>query len=250
MKFVSLTLLTLTILDFSAKGSAQILNDSRQVLVISGMTQESGIAKGPGVVNVLSGGDLAILTDRLQHIDPKTIRAVVSFGVAGALDPRLTFGDVVVSSSVTTDTGEKFATDSHLSMRISTILTNGGLKVYSGPMYSTTVEQDDASGKLAIFGSSGAISVDMESNGAAEFASKYGLPLVVLRTISDPQTFTLPSVVKRAINPDGTLNISEVIGGLLAHPSEISALVTTAEGSERAFHSLRVCRMLVNLGSL
>ena len=74
-------------------------------LVITGLAQESKIAAGPGVSHVVcSGSDPERLRGRLTRLDPTGLRAVISFGIAGGLDPSLHPGDVVVATAVIAET--------------------------------------------------------------------------------------------------------------------------------------------------
>ena len=55
------------------------------VLVVTGMARESQIAEGPGVTRVVcSGSDPNHLRSELAGIDIGDMRAVISFGIAGA----------------------------------------------------------------------------------------------------------------------------------------------------------------------
>src|SRR6202007_2514109 len=74
--------------------------DRRPILIVTGLVQEARIAAGPGMAVVCSASDPAQLRALLSVFDPKTIRGVVSFGVAGGLDPSLRSGDVVVATEV------------------------------------------------------------------------------------------------------------------------------------------------------
>ena len=70
-------------------------------LVITGLAQESRIAAGPGVSHVVcSGSDPGHLRTQLSRLDSTGLRAVISFGIAGGLDPSLQPGDVVVATAV------------------------------------------------------------------------------------------------------------------------------------------------------
>ena len=61
--------------------------DRRPILIVTGLVQEARIAAGPGMAVVCSASDPVQLRALLTVFDPKTIRGVVSFGVAGGLDP-------------------------------------------------------------------------------------------------------------------------------------------------------------------
>src|SRR4029077_17016361 len=74
--------------------------DPRPVLIVTGLMQEARIASGPGMTVICSSSDPQQLRALLTVFDPATIRGVISFGVAGGLDPSLRSGDVVVATEV------------------------------------------------------------------------------------------------------------------------------------------------------
>src|SRR6201994_4323294 len=74
--------------------------DPRPILIVTGMAQEARIAAGPGMTVICSSSDPQQLRALLTVFDPSTIRGVISFGIAGGLDPTLRSGDVVVATEV------------------------------------------------------------------------------------------------------------------------------------------------------
>src|SRR5262245_61001217 len=70
------------------------------VLVITGVAREAKFATGPGIVTVCSGGSPHRLRMLLARQDPRGITAVISFGIAGGLNPALETGHVVVADAV------------------------------------------------------------------------------------------------------------------------------------------------------
>jgi adenosylhomocysteine nucleosidase len=74
--------------------------DPRPVLIVTGLVQEARIAAGPGMTVICSSSDPQQLRALLTVVDPSSIRGVISFGVAGGLDPELKSGDVVVATEV------------------------------------------------------------------------------------------------------------------------------------------------------
>jgi len=90
-----------------APGVDQI--DSRPILIVTGLLQEARIAAGPGMTVICSSSDPRQLRALLTVFDPSTIRGVISFGVAGGLDPSLKSGDVVVATEVMAGDGRWLA---------------------------------------------------------------------------------------------------------------------------------------------
>src|SRR5260370_2759479 len=74
--------------------------DPRPVLIVTGLVQEARIAAGPGMIVICSSSDPQQLRALLATLDPTTFRGVISFGVAGGLDPSLKSGDVVGATEV------------------------------------------------------------------------------------------------------------------------------------------------------
>src|SRR3954466_15493408 len=75
-------------------------NDPWPVLIVTGLVQEARIAAGPGMIVICSSSDPQQLRALLATLDSTTFRGVISFGVAGGLDPSLKSGDVVVATEV------------------------------------------------------------------------------------------------------------------------------------------------------
>lgn len=74
--------------------------DPRPVLIVTGLVQEARIAAGPGMTVICSSSNPRQLRKLLDGFDSSTVRGVISFGVAGGLDPSLKSGDVVVATEV------------------------------------------------------------------------------------------------------------------------------------------------------
>src|SRR5258707_531941 len=74
--------------------------DPRPVLIVTGLVQEARIAAGPGMIVICSSSDPQQLRALLATLDSSTFRGVISFGVAGGLDPSLKSGDIVVATEV------------------------------------------------------------------------------------------------------------------------------------------------------
>ena len=74
--------------------------DPRPILIVTGLVQEARIAAGPGMAVICSSSSPTQLRALLTVVDPETIRGVISFGVAGGLDPTLRSGDVVLATEV------------------------------------------------------------------------------------------------------------------------------------------------------
>ncbi|WP_454630266.1 phosphorylase [Bradyrhizobium cenepequi] len=215
--------------------------DPRPVLIVTGLVQEARIAAGPGMIVICSSSDPQQLRALLATLDSSSFRGVISFGVAGGLDPALRSGDVVVATEVLSgDT--RFLADMALNEEMVASATLKRRKIVRGGLAG--VEQVIAARacKAALRSETGAAAVDMESHIAAAYAAKAGIPFAALRVISDPAHRALPELAKTAVKPNGDIDIRKVLRGVARNPRTLRALVSTGIDFNRALRSLRGCR--------
>jgi adenosylhomocysteine nucleosidase len=215
--------------------------DPRPVLIVTGLMQEARIAAGPGMTVVCSSSDPQQLRSLLTVFDPSTIRGVISFGVAGGLDPSLRSGDVVVATEVLAgDT--RWLADLALNEEMIANVALGRRRVVRGGLAGVEQVLAATAAKAALRLQTGAAAVDMESHIAAAYAAEAGLPFAALRVISDPATRALPALAMGAIKPNGDIDLRKVLRGVARNPLSLRALVSTGIDFNRALRSLRGCR--------
>ena len=218
------------------------LVDLRPVLIVTGLVQEARIAAGPGKAVVCSSSDPQQLRALLTVFDPATIRGVISFGVAGGLDPALKSGDVVVATEVTAGDARWFA---GLPLSEEQVANFAVGRIVRGGLAGVEEVVVAQSSKAALRSETGAAAVDMESHIAAAYAADAGLPFAALRVISDPATRSLPALARAAIKPNGDIDLRKILRGVVRNPRTLRALVSTGIDFNRALKSLRGCRSLL-----
>lgn len=149
--------------------------------------------------------------------------ALMSFGIAGGLDPALAPGTLIVAGD------EAWATtlQKHFPAALARALT------------PTAVVLADPIEKAALFKVTGAAAADMESLGVAEVAAARGLPFVAVRVIADTAHDRVPSVAINAATPDGRVRVVASIAGALRHPSQIPDLIRLGRQTATAKAVLR-----------
>jgi hopanoid-associated phosphorylase len=219
----------------------------RTVLVVTGLNKEARIAAGPGITAIAGGGSPSGLRRRLDGTDPASLGAVVSFGIAGALDPTLRVGDLVLATAVLGSGGPHSAS---APIREAWIRRLGAANIAhrEGALAGVDAPLMGAADKTALRALTGAGAVDMESHIAAAFAARHGLPFAVLRVISDAAGHSLPHAAGAAMRPDGSVDVLGVLKSLAGDPSQIPALVATARDAAVAFRQLGRVRRLLDLG--
>jgi hopanoid-associated phosphorylase len=208
---------------------------------VTGLVQEARIAAGPGMTVICSSSDPRQLRALLTVFDPSTIRGVISFGVAGGLDPSLRSGDVVVATEVLAgDT--RWLAGLALNEELIASVALGRRRLVRGCVAGVEEVVVARDGKAALRSETGAAAVDMESHIAAAYAAEAGLPFAALRVISDPASCALPALARSAIKPNGEIDLRKVLRGLARNPLSLRALVSTGVDFNRALRSLRGCR--------
>ncbi|WP_183258453.1 phosphorylase [Bradyrhizobium sp. CIR48] len=215
--------------------------DPRPILIVTGLVQEARIAAGPGMAVICSSSSPTQLRALLTVVDPETIRGVISFGVAGGLDPSLRSGDVVLATEVL-DGDTRWAAGLSLGDELIDRLTSGRRRVVRGSLAGAEEVVTKRACKAALHSETGASAVDMESHIAAAYAAEAGLPFAAVRVISDPAHRALPALARAAIKPNGQIDLAAVLRGIVRNPATLHALVSTGIDFNRALRSLRGCR--------
>ena len=236
---------------FAWSVSAQAYTGGCEVLVVVGLKDEAAIAAGRDVKVVISAANANLLRERLAEVDVTRLNAVVSFGIAGALDEELEVGDLRVATRVVS--GEQsWPTDRGMRSAFRSRLAGAG-----GPEFEETVFLGndeltgvDAEANRALHKESGADVVDMESHLAAEFAQRNGLPFAAIRAISDTAHQQLPPAALVPLLPDGRGDWKAVLASVFCQPSQIPDLWAMIRGFDAALETLREVRKRLNLADL
>ncbi|MFZ0766614.1 phosphorylase [Bradyrhizobium sp.] len=215
--------------------------DPRPVLIVTGLIQEARIASGPGMTVICSSSDPQQLRALLTVFDPETIRGVISFGVAGGLDPSLKSGDIVVATEVLAGDARWLA-GLALNDDVMAGFGLGRRRVVRGRLAGAEQVVAARHLKEALHLETGAAAVDMESHIAAEYADKVGLPFAALRVVSDPAHRALPPLAMAAIKANGDIDLRKVLRSVARNPRTLRDLVATGIDFNRALRSLRGCR--------
>ena len=184
---------------------------------------------GPGITTVPGGGDSARLEAALERAAADA-SAIVSAGIAGALDPQLHVGDLLVGDHVIGH-GDCNAVSA---ARLIDALPGAarGAILGSDHIWAT------ASDKATMFRGTRALAADMESHVAARVAARHGLPLAVVRVISDAANDDLPPAALVGMRPDGGMALGAVLASVMRRPVQLPALIRTGRNAETAFRAL------------
>jgi len=165
------------------------------------------------------------------------VDVLVSWGVAGALDPALEPGQLLIPAKVICADGSEYEVDADL--RALLLSSRPGVPCASTrPLFCAASAILEPAGKKRLFDRSGAAAVDLESAAVAAVAAERGLPFVALRSVLDTAETTVPAFVAAAVDPFGRVQPLHFCAALLRHPEDCTALLPLARQSRLACHSL------------
>ena len=178
-------------------------------MVAVGLEFEARLARAAGAENVCCAPGIR-MTDALAAAIGPGCAGVLSFGIAGGLDPKLRAGAAIVASSVT-GRGRTIATDAHWTQ----ILLNSHPRAVHAPLLGVDAPVTEPSDKRDLFHQTGAAALDMESHIAGSIAASHGLPFAAFRVVADAAHRTVPRAALHGMRADGSLDALAVMRAML-----------------------------------
>ncbi len=155
---------------------------------------------------------------------------VVSSGVCGALAPDLGPGDLVLPESVLGPGGERLnvTPSRHRQATLLAGSARGGTLVTSREVAATP------EAKAALFASTGATAVDMESSLILAHAAGAGCPTLVVRGVSDAANESVPLELIELMTPAGKLRPGRTLALTLTRPRLLPRALALHRATRRA----------------
>jgi adenosylhomocysteine nucleosidase len=189
---------------------------------------------------IASGGDVERLAIEIDRAISDGGGGLLSFGLAGGLEPSLPPGSVVIASQVMSG-GERIATDDGWRQRLRVALPEGLVRAVAG--VDTPVAS--LSAKQALYALTGAAAADLESHVAARAAARADLPFAALRAIADPAERALPHAAVVGMGSDGRPALGAVLRSLAHNPAQLVMLLRVAADARRGMAALARCKRLL-----
>jgi adenosylhomocysteine nucleosidase len=205
------------------------LDSDRRVGVVVGLMAEARIVRRLGWPVAIGGGTTAGAESAVRRLIDTRVEALISFGLAGGLDPTLRPGALIVPSEVIVGDARR-PTDPDLSLRLGGAT---GCAIVGANAIVASIEE-----KRCLYDQTSAVAIDLESGAVANIAAEYGLPFAVLRAICDPAQRALPPLALSAIADQGRIDVWQVITGLVTRPAQLQDLVSLALDAAAARRSL------------
>jgi adenosylhomocysteine nucleosidase len=191
---------------------------------------------GDGALLAVSGIGGALAAIAARRLIDAGAESLMSFGLAGGLDPALNAGTVVLPGEVISRDGSRYLTSTGWREQLGGAIA-GQRPLTTGMLLSSSEPIDAVADKAAAFRETGAVAVDMESVAIARVADMHDLPFIAVRVIVDTAADVLPRAVVAA-NIAGQLSLRRLLGGLVKAPLDLVPLIRLAQRYRAATRSL------------
>jgi adenosylhomocysteine nucleosidase len=217
-------------------GVVAALESEARTLGVAVRRRDGLSSLGDGALLAVSGMGGARAAIAARSLIEAGALALMSFGLAGGLDPTLSAGTVVLPSEVISRGGARFSTSTDWREQLSAAIAKQR-PVAAGTLLSSAAAIGTVADKAAAFRETGAVAVDLESLAIAEVSAAHNLPFIAVRVIVDTAADVLPRAVMAASVGD-QVNLRRLIGGLAAAPLDLIALIRLAQRYRTATRSL------------
>jgi adenosylhomocysteine nucleosidase len=178
---------------------------------------------GDGTLVAVSGMGRAAAVGAAGALVDAGATALVSWGMAGGLDPALRAGQIFLPAQVVAADGIALATDARWREQLRAALA-ARQPLSEGRLFSSLAAITSVAQKASLFHVTGAAAVDMESIAVALVAQAHGLPFIAVRVIVDVATDALPDSVRDAADLSGEVNIGRLLARLCRRPQDVVPL--------------------------
>jgi adenosylhomocysteine nucleosidase len=217
-------------------GVVAALESEARTLGVAVRRRDGLSSLGDGALLAVSGMGGARAAIAARSLVEAGALALMSFGLAGGLDPTLSAGTVVLPSEVISRGGARFSTSTDWREQLGAAIAKQR-PVAAGTLLSSAAAIGTVADKAAAFRETGAVAVDLESLAVAEVSAAHNLPFIAVRVIVDTAADVLPRAVMAA-SRGGQVNFRRLIGGLAVAPLDLIALIRLARAYRAATRSL------------
>lgn len=175
--------------------------------------------------------------------------ALLSWGSAGALDEKLSLGNLLLPKTVFSADGQALPVTQdwheHFYRKLATRFT-----LHTEPLIETSTVLTTARQRHVLRAGCNAIATDMETAALAKLAKEVSVPFLTLRAVSDTTQMVLPEHLLETVNSVGELPLQHILTKVVFQPRDWFAIAKLAWGMHMAQTSLRQVIKYIGPGKL
>jgi len=203
--------------------------------ILCGLETEAALARSVrGALVACSAARPEVALSRAHGLVQEGATRLLSFGLAGALNPGVAAGAIVMGRMVQSGT-MIWDCDKEWLIAMDALLP--GMTV--GPVWGSDEIIAKAAAKRRLFERSRCVCADMESHYVAEAAAEANIPFIVLRVITDTADMDLPPVAMTPLQDDGRVNAGRIMMNVLGKPAQIPSLIHLGQNTAKALKALK-----------
>ena len=173
---------------------------------------------------------------------------LVSYGYAGALDPVLRTGDILIGLSISNEQITLESNGGAVQQLISEIEKTDDVRARSSLFYAAPTVVKSTREKADLRQKGGWDAVDMESFAIGCAAQQHGLSFLIVRAIADRADVSLPDSLSEMVDERGVIRRTTALWEILKNPLELPKYTGLAKAQKKADRSLRcVAPLLVQI---
>jgi hopanoid-associated phosphorylase len=203
--------------------------------IVTGLRAEARLLRDGDPALIATSPGTAARNAAARLVD-RGAEALLSFGLAGGLDPRLAPGTLIVAEAIVGPSSGHASTDTPWRRRAVAALKGEAVVGTIAARHRPCATVAD---KAALFAATRALAVDMESRAIADIAAAHGLPFLAIRAIADPATRGVPDSALAAAGADGSLLLGPLLRGIFRAPKDLPVLYVLARDYRAAMAALR-----------
>jgi adenosylhomocysteine nucleosidase len=183
-----------------------------------------------GFVLLANGPGPALSAEAVREAAQRTeIRALVSTGFCGGLDPELAVGDIVIGNIVFDHSSGK---------RYQAAIPAGAAAARAGLILSMDRVAVSIEEKAALYRSTGACCIEMEAAGVARLANEFQVPFYCIRAVSDRATAGLGLDFNAFRDREGRFSRTRIALAAVRSPRFVRPLLELDRDSRKAARKL------------
>jgi hopanoid-associated phosphorylase len=189
--------------------------------VVCGMRSEARLLNGADVMTAIGAGRRDLTRRAAEDLVGRGAKTLVSFGTAGAINPALGTGTIVLGTEVLDSLGRRWACDQAGYQELAKSLQ----PCFLGKILGVDRPLLDAEEKGKARNDSGADIADMESHVVGSAAKEKSVPFLVVRVVLDDARRAIPAALSSAIDERGGIQLLAIIRAIFKRETTIAQIL-------------------------